>query len=280
MGAAEEAVTRRALLLGLLAAACRGRAAAQGFARAALGVARAAGELTSAEEAWSVSELGRITGLAAAELKRSPKAPFGNVLSELLFDRLGFEREVTDTSLDFVLLPSVLQKRRGSCVGLGSLWMVLAESLGTTANGVLMPGHFYVRLLERGGPRNVELLRRGEAMSDEWYRGRFPIPGGSAHEYARPLTQAEALGVIEYDVGNERRRQLRVEDARRAYLRAVRLFPEFSEAHASLGATLHVLGRLDEARASYQSARAQNPNLPGVAWNLTLLDEERRGVRP
>ena len=263
-------------MLGLLACACAKRDTARGFARAALGVARTAGELRSADEANSTAELSRITALAEAEFARSPKASTAQVLSELLFGRLGFEREVTDTSLKFVLLPSVLSSRRGSCVGLGSLLLALTDALGRTANGVLMPGHFYVRVLEHGKPRNTELLRRGEAMSDAWYEQRFPVPGGSAGEYARPLTQAETLGVIEYNVGNERRRQLRVEEARQAYTRSVRLFPEFAEAHASLGAVLHVLGRLDEAWASYQSAREKNSNLPGVAWNLELLEQERR----
>lgn len=273
-------MNRRALLLGLVASACHRSAPPRGFGQAALGVARAAGELSAQQGSWSATELGRIAALAVEALKRSPALPVGRVLCELLFEQLGFVREVTDTSLEFVLLPSVLKKRRGSCVGLGTVFMALADALGHAACGVLMPGHFYVRLRESGGVRNVELLRRGEAMSDAWYLGRFPVPGGSAREYARPLTPDEALGVIEYNVGNERRRQLRLEEARQAYVRSVRLFPEFSEAHASLGAALHVLGRLDEARASYQSARASNPHLPGVDWNLTMLDEERRSSQP
>ena len=115
-------------------------------------------------------------------------------------------------------------------------------------------------------------------MPDAWYSERFPVPGGTVHEYARPLSNGEALGVIDYDVGNERRRQLRLEDARAAYVRSVRSFPAFAEAHASLGVTLHLLGRLDEARASYQRARSLNPNLEGVAWNRELLDEEQAGI--
>jgi len=139
-----------------------------------------------------------------------------------------------------------------------------------------LPGHFYVRLPRVNGAPNVELLRRGEVMSDAWYRGRFPVPDDRPREYARPLSSAETLGVIEYNVGNERRRQSRLEPACRAFTRSVRLFPEFSEAHASLGATLHVLGRLDEARASYQRAREQHPELAGVAWTLELLEQDER----
>jgi len=251
-------VNRRALLLALATSACRGAASPPlAFARAALRVARNAGAQFAEPEC--LAELSRIRALAALELKPAAHASLGVVLSELLFGRLGFVREVTDPDLRFVLLPSVLRERRGSCVGLGSLFLALAEGQSPPAHGVLMPGHFYVRVQEQGAKRNVELLRRGEAMPDTWYDGRFPIPGGAAREYARPLTAEEVAGVIEYNVGNERRRQLRLEEARQAYLRA----------------TLHVLGRLDEAAKSYRLARSVNPRLPGVDWNITVLEEER-----
>jgi regulator of sirC expression with transglutaminase-like and TPR domain len=277
LGAVEEAVNRRSLLLGLAACACHGSEAPPlSFARAALKLARDAGQASADEESSSISELCRITELAKNELKKAPGASSGQVLSQLLFEQLGFAREVTSRDLRFVLLPNVLRAKRGNCVGLGTLFLALSEALGWTANGVLMPGHFYVRLEDHGQPRNIELLHRGEAMPTEWYGGRFPVPGGSAPEYGRALTATETLGVIAYDVGNERSSQLRFEDARRAYVQAAQLFPELAEAHASLGATFQMLGKLDEAAASYQIARTVNPHLPGVDRNVAILEDERR----
>ena len=267
-------MNRRALLLGLAACACGHGAQPGSFGQAALAIARGAGQPTL-DAVWSEGELVRLAALLREALERAPERGPASVFAEVLFGQLGFVREVTDTSLRFVLLPSVLRARRGNCVGLGTLVIALAEMLGKTAHGVLMPGHFYVRFEERGQQTNMELLRRGEAMSDAWYAGRFPIPGGAAAEYARPLSQREARGVIEYDVGNERKRQRRLEDARAAYARSAALFPDLAEAHASLGATLQILGRFDEAAASYARARAANPNLPGLAWNGALLEQER-----
>jgi tetratricopeptide (TPR) repeat protein len=153
--------------------------------------------------------------------------------------------------------------------------LALAETLGWSASGVLMPGHFYVRVATAAQHRNVELLRKGEAMPDSWYERRFPIPGGAAPEYARPLSVAEVLGVLEYNVGNEARRLERFESARADYTRAVALFPDFSEAHASLGAMQQLLGQLEQAAASYRTALAKNPHLPGLDENLALLVAER-----
>jgi tetratricopeptide (TPR) repeat protein len=82
---------------------------------------------------------------------------------------------------------------------------------------------------------------------------------------------------VAYDVGNERRRQGRLTEAEQAYAEAARDFPSFAEAHASLGATLHLLGALDAASRAYQAARHTNPNLPGLEQNIELLERERTG---
>jgi len=225
-------------------------------------------------DAWSRLELDRIAAQVRHALARNPRRSRASALNETVFGTLGFVREVDDPSLRFALLPSVLESRRGSCVGLGSLYLALGERLGWRISGVMVPGHFFVRIDERGVSRNLELLRRGEAMPDAWYRMRFPIPGGAAPAYARPLAPIEVVGVVEYDVGDARRRQGRLIEARRAYDRARRHFPEFAEAHASLGAVAHLLGALDEARAGYEAARHANPHLPGIDHNLEVLESE------
>jgi tetratricopeptide (TPR) repeat protein len=266
---------RRSFLLLLAACGCRhGTGPSLGLSRALLEVARQSG-LDDERVSWSLAELARLVALAQSELAASPGRSPASVLSALLFEQWGFVREVEDTSLRYVLLPNVLEHRRGSCVGLGSLFLALAEALGWSAAGVLMPGHFYARVREATGERNVELLRAGEAMPDAWYDRRFPIPGGSAREYARPLTGSELQGVVYYDVGNERRRQARLSEAEAAFARAARAFPDLAEAHASLGAVQHLLGHLQAATASYQRARDANPHLAGVAENQALLEAER-----
>jgi regulator of sirC expression with transglutaminase-like and TPR domain len=269
-------VKRRTLLLLAATAACR-RAAPErwGLARALVSIARSAGEASGTDDAWLLDELERI-----ADRARHPgpegAAPSAAIF-RVLFEELGFAREVESTDLRFVLLPSVLRERRGSCVGLGTLYLALGEALGFDARGVLRPGHFYVRQESPGAPRNVELLRRGEAMSDDWYQQRFPLPADAPGYYARPLTTQSVLGVIEYNIGNERRRQQRYVEAEGAYASATRRFPTFAEAHASLGAMQHLLGDLPGAAASYRIARQLNAGLPGLDANRAMLDAELRG---
>ncbi|HEV3192412.1 MAG TPA: transglutaminase family protein, partial [Polyangiaceae bacterium] len=241
-----------------------------------LSIGRAYGETTAEEEAWSAAELGRISTQVRDAIARRRDVAAAIALNETVFGTLGFVREVEQTDLRFVLLPAVLRSRRGSCVGLGALYLGLAQSLKIPMEGVMRPGHFYVRVREADRHRNIELLRQGEEMPDSWYETRFPAPSG-ANEYGRGLSPSEVLGVVEYDIGNERRRQGRIAEARRAYDRAVHHFADFAEAHASLGTALHLLGALNEAEASYEAARRINPHLAGLDKNIELLQQERAG---
>jgi regulator of sirC expression with transglutaminase-like and TPR domain len=201
------------------------------------------------------------------------------VLNASVFQTLGFEREVNDRALAFMFLPSVLKRRRGGCVGLGMLYLSLAELLALPMECILRPGHLYVRVPGPAGHTNVELLRKGEAMPDSWYEQRFPIPGGRAPAYARPLSEEELLGVIAYNVGNDRQANGRLSEAQSAFERATRAFPELGEAHASLGRTLHLRGALGAADAAYAAARKVHPALPGLDDNIALLRSERQGSR-
>jgi tetratricopeptide (TPR) repeat protein len=242
------------------------------FTRALLGVAKDSGYYPGDPETRSLTELSRIARLVRA--RASAGTARAAALNETIFGELGFVREVNDSDLGFVLLPSVLERRRGGCVGLGTLYIALGELLGWKVEGVMVPGHFFVRVDEGGRHRNVELLRRGEEMPDSWYAHRFPVPGTGAAEYGAALSPSEVLAVVEYDVGNERRRSGRLAEARRAYTLAGTLFPGFAEAHASLGATLQLLGVPDGALESYRAARRQNPGLPGLERNIALLYSE------
>lgn len=268
---------RRSVLLLLAGSACRTAPPRRlSFGRALIAAASASFPVDEGRTRFCVAELARFADEAEHELSETAPRSSADVLSELMFDRWGFAREVRDTNLDFVLLPGVLERRRGSCVGLGTLFLALADALDRPAWGVMRPGHFYAQTRESAGLRSVELLRGGEAMTDEWYARRFPVPAGSAREYGRPLSGGEAIGVVHYNVGNERRRQLRLPEARAAFLRAIREFPELSEAHASLGAVAQLLGDRQSAVESYARARALNPELPGIEQNLALLNGEDR----
>lgn len=229
----------------------------------------------------AIEALAKVVARVQDELRRHPDRPRVEGINRIVFDELAFAREIDDSDPRFMRLGSVLDGRRGSCLGLGALYLALGEWLGPvegfSVHGVLVPGHFFVRVTERGRPpRNVELLKRGEEMPEAWYRERYQLPaaGEVAPAYLRPLTPAEVLAVFDYNLGNDLRRRGLLPAARAHYERAGVAFPAFAEAHASLGLVLHLAGDLPAAARAYDAARAANPDLPGLDKNMSVLREE------
>lgn len=208
------------------------------------------------------------------DLAATRQGPMRELLKRVVFKEQGFTREVHDTALRYVLLPSVLRARRGSCVGLSSLYLALAERLGLDMHAVLVPGHFYVNLHVGQHRHNLELLREGESMPDSFYLTRWPIHAASA-AYGRPLRADEVQGVVLFDIGKELQRARALHRAERAYLLAGQRFRAFGEAHASAGSVAHLLGALDRAESAYALAKAVHPELPGLRANIALLRAER-----
>ena len=202
--------------------------------------------------------------------RRHTRADVADDINAVVFGELGFQREIESTASRFFQLSSVLGDRRGSCLGLGALYLAIGERIGIPLDGILLPGHFFVRTRH-----NVELLRRGEAMPDEWYRKKYgPWPEtGSA--YFRPVTVAELGAIHWYNRGNELRAAGDLGTAEQAFARAAQEFPGFAEAHASLGAAEQQRGAFAEAEASYRAASRAWPDLPGLAHNLEILRAQR-----
>lgn len=207
-------------------------------------------------------------------------------MNAVVFTEMGFAREIESTDPAFLLLPSVVKARRGGCVGLSALYLVLAERLGVPLAGVMVPGHFFVRALAPAS-RNVELLRRGESMPDDWYLRKYgpfdgvaQSPPVAASSYMRPLEIAEVVAVHWFNIGNHRRAGGDVEGAEHAYARAADEFPAFAEAVASRGAARHLRGDLQAAAQSYDLAARIQPGLAGLAQNLAVLNAEKKASTP
>jgi len=195
-------------------------------------------------------------------------------INAVVFGEFKFEREIESTASRFFQLSSVLGDRRGSCLGLGALYLAIGERIGVPLDGILLPGHFFVRT--RGpGRHNVELLRRGETMPDEWYRKKYGPWPDTDSAYFRPVTVSELGAIHWYNRGNDLRAAGDIDAAERAYARAAQEFPGFAEAYANLGAAEQRRGAFAEAEASYHAAARAWPDLPGLAHNLEILQGQR-----
>jgi regulator of sirC expression with transglutaminase-like and TPR domain len=219
--------------------------------------------------------LGQLESLAREVRAELESAHPVDALNTVVLKRRGFRREVKDLSLESVLLSRVLARRQGSCMGLGALYLALGERLGLELCAVLVPGHLFLRYRGPGGVRGVELLKGGRQMPEAWYRGRYPVPAGNPLYLKTCLNTSQTLAVYRYNLANALRERGRHRGAVEHYRAVVKQLPAFAEAHANLGLTLQRLGRLEEARRAYLRARTHNPRLPGLERNLEALRQQR-----
>ncbi len=200
------------------------------------------------------------------------------ILNRVIFEEEAYRREVDDKGLRYTLLPTVLDGRKGGCLGLSALYLVLGERLGIPLRGVLVPGHFFVRYVGRGGRRNVELLKKGRAMAARWYRRKYPAPVGNSLYLRTSLDTRQTLAVYRYNVANAYRRRRAWRKALALYRATVEVLPGFAEAQGNLGLTLAHLGDLDGASKAYRRAGEAYPNLPGLKRNVQALAKARRNL--
>jgi regulator of sirC expression with transglutaminase-like and TPR domain len=211
-------------------------------------------------------ELDKIFDLAEKRVRGKSGHEIVAALNRLVFEELGFQREVQDDSIELMLLPYVVKNKRGSCLGLAALYLVIAERLDLEVRGILVPRHFFLRYRQR----NIELLRQGEAMPDEWYRKTWRVPEKAA-AYLRPLAEKELLAVFWFNMGNAYRVRGDHHRAKKIYQRVIGSFPEFAEAYANLGLLFQLQKDYPSAKRAYLRAQARQPDLPGLAENIQAL---------
>jgi len=207
--------------------------------------------------------------------------PWADSLVHEIFEDAHIEREIHENEPRFYRLPDVLEHRRGNCVGLVGLYLALAERVGLSVDAVRVPGHVFVRTRETP-PRNLEMLRRGEAMSDAWYRQRYG-PWPTDDGYDRPLALAEIEALYWYDAGGYHLAAGRLSEAASSFQRASQRAPQFAEAAASWMSARQLLAGSAEA-ASFPGGPGApplspsfiDPHAPNLAPSGALPQQEHR----
>lgn len=110
--------------------------------------------------------------LAKLPANASPETKIA-VMNELVFEEMGFRfppHSLYAKDVDiYTFLPSVLDSRKGVCLGVSILYICLAERLGLKLEMVTPPGHIYVRYRDGSKIINIETTARGIHIDCEDY---------------------------------------------------------------------------------------------------------------
>lgn len=112
--------------------------------------------------------------LTKVSLSDSPKSKI-RAINRFIFEEMGFRFPPHSTyakDIDlYTFLPSVLDSRRGVCLGVSTLYLCLAQRLNLNLEIVTPPGHIYVRWRGKDREINIETTARGIHVPSEEYLG-------------------------------------------------------------------------------------------------------------
>jgi regulator of sirC expression with transglutaminase-like and TPR domain len=175
-----------------------------------------------------------------------------------------FQYDLSDplgTRLPTRLLPYYLTTRRGNCVSMPILFVILADRLGLHATLALAPQHLFVKYTDdvSGKTFNIEATSGGHAARDEWYRQNMSMSDAALTNgiYMRPLSRKEevvvmAQEILEFDMAAKRYQE--VVDVADEMLTA---YPNFVDAMLFQGTASGLL-----AQAEFRSRYARADQIP------------------
>jgi len=96
-------------------------------------------------------------------------------INHFIFQEMGFRYPPHSSDVKhidlYTFLPSVIDGRKGVCLGVSVLYLCLAQRLDLPLEIVTPPGHIYLRLPTNHGVINIETTARGIHMPSEKYLG-------------------------------------------------------------------------------------------------------------
>lgn len=196
-------------------------------------------------------------------------------LKDLVFNKWNIRFQPTPDKLQSVFPHLAFNNREGSCLSISLIFLLLGENLNLPLNGVLAPGHFFLRYDDGTTRLNIETLRKGEYMSDSWYKSRYLITDTTLYDLADldiPAVEAS----IRYNLGNFYLANNWPDLALKQFNLAIELNPSFIEAHGNRAIALDVTGNPDAALRSLLRLKKHYPQLTYLNKNLGALYIKRK----
>jgi regulator of sirC expression with transglutaminase-like and TPR domain len=246
------------------------------------------------------------------EIGQGPSGPDAvGAFSRRIFGQFGV-RGSPDLKDPCNLLPSrVLERKQGYCVGIASLYLLVAERLNLPIFAVATPSHVFLRYDDGTSRINIETLQQGANIPDEQYIREQKIPQESirpgifmrnlttneflaqvhnnlgviyserqdfkkaAREYEAALDLDSRLAATLYNWGNDLLRQGLNRKAIRRFSKSLGLYPTDVWALNNRGLAYLKAGKQDMARRDFQEALRIDPGFEQARKNLEGLHSSK-----
>jgi regulator of sirC expression with transglutaminase-like and TPR domain len=196
-------------------------------------------------------------------------------LNSFFFQAENFKAAFKLDEPDNLLIDGVLARKKGHCVGLATVYLILAEELGLPINAVATPRHVFLRWDGGHFRRNIELFQEGRSVSDATYIQDQKIPKESIERgvFLAPLSRKEFLGFIYQNRGVLESQHGDFVSSGKDYRMALRLNPKLAAAYYNRGNDELKLKRYRKAIRDYSKSLALYPSDPWALKNRELAQK-------
>jgi tetratricopeptide (TPR) repeat protein len=192
-------------------------------------------------------------------------------INKYLFEEQGF---VYNSNF---FLNKVLDEKKGSCVGLSILYLALAERLNLPIHGVSLPEHMMIRWDDRKFKRNIEVVDKGEWVTNIHSQQWRAIPQESIEKgvYLKNISKKGVIGIQLLIRGKTYLDNGDFNSAIQDYNKALEINPNYAEAHHGLGRAYEEKREFDSAIAEYNKVLEINPNSADIYLNRGNVYEKK-----
>jgi formylglycine-generating enzyme required for sulfatase activity/regulator of sirC expression with transglutaminase-like and TPR domain len=176
-----------------------------------------------------------------------------------------------------LFLHGMLKSKRGYCMNLSLLYLIIGDRLNLPLFGVPLPNHFFVRYVSGASRINIEATEQGATYPDSFYRRRFGAPANAKETFFMGnLGKKATLGAYFSNVGMVYYKSKQPEKAVFYLGLSTKINPRSIEAHNNLGNIYSETQQIDKAIRHYQLALQADPRNLSTLYNLGLAYDQSR----
>lgn len=178
-------------------------------------------------------------------------------LSDFIFFEMGFRfpphsQSVKDIDL-YSFLPSVIDSRKGVCLGVSILYICLSQRLDIPLEIITPPGHIFVRYHKGNTSINIETTARGIHLDDEVY---LSVDTRSLQK----RTLKETIGMAHFNQASVFWQRQDNQKALNSYLKAQPYIPDDMLLKELMGYNYLLVGDIDKGRALMEEVKNHIPD--------------------
>ena len=177
-----------------------------------------------------------------------------------------------------LFLHGLLQTRRGYCMNLSLLYLILGERLNLPLVGVPLPNHFFVRYDSPEYRVNIEATEGGTALPDSFYEQRFGVTKDSKY-FLTNLNKKQTLGAYFSNVGLVMYRAAKPQEAIFYLEQSAEINPQSIDALNNLGNIYSELKQHDKSVHAYERALKADPGNFSTLFNVGLAYMETDALK-